>query len=249
MNVGGVVRSLFDNILIYESDDDALDDIQKVRSQAKGALIVSFVNAHAVNLAIREPSFHSDLCRADFLLRDGVGVSLLYRAASMSAGANLNGTDFIPVLLSSSVRLRVAVWGTKEPNLGLSVERIQSLGHSVVSVLDGFHDAERYVSEFAKIDADIVMLGMGMPKQEMLSVLLKEVLPVRDGCLIICGGAVLDFLSGNIARAPDIYIKLKLEWLYRMVQEPRRLWRRYLLGNILFLYRVLLIWLGARLEK
>jgi exopolysaccharide biosynthesis WecB/TagA/CpsF family protein len=249
MSIGGVVPSLLEKISIFDSSSDALDEIQKLRDQAKGALILSFVNAHAINLAHKEPDFCSALQNSDILLRDGIGVSILYRAVSKAAGVNLNGTDLIPALFKRTTGLRVAVWGTRDPNLSLAVEKIQGLDHCVTSVLNGFHDLDRYVSEFSNIDADIVVLGMGMPKQEMLSALLKEVPPVREGCLVVCGGAILDFLSGNIERAPDIWIRLRFEWLYRLAKEPKRLWRRYLLGNIVFLYRVILISLRTRFEK
>jgi exopolysaccharide biosynthesis WecB/TagA/CpsF family protein len=65
-------------------------------------------------------------------------------------------------------------------------------------------------------------------------------------CLIVCGGAIIDFLGGKIARAPVWMRRLGLEWVYRLVQEPGRLFRRYVLGNPLFLARALRLRLAQR---
>jgi N-acetylglucosaminyldiphosphoundecaprenol N-acetyl-beta-D-mannosaminyltransferase len=77
---------------------------------------------------------------------------------------------------------------------------------------------------------------MGMPKQERLARRLRLELPHAPA--IVCGGAILDFMSGNVERAPQPMRRLGLEWLYRLCREPRRLFRRYVLGNPLFILRL-----------
>jgi len=80
-----------------------------------------------------------------------------------------------------------------------------------------------------------VVLGMGMPKQETVAQQLRAA--VSGPILIINGGAVLDFLADRFQRAPPLLRSLGLEWLFRLLLEPRRLWRRYIVGNIVFLAR------------
>jgi exopolysaccharide biosynthesis WecB/TagA/CpsF family protein len=76
---------------------------------------------------------------------------------------------------------------------------------------------------------------MGMPKQERVAALLARHLDYP--CLIICGGAILDFLGGKVTRAPKAFRRIGMEWLYRFMLEPKRLFKRYMVGNFVFLYR------------
>ena len=77
---------------------------------------------------------------------------------------------------------------------------------------------------------------MGMPKQEYLSKKIKDF--YKEKLIIINGGAILDFMTGKIKRAPKVFSKIGLEWLYRLYLEPSRLFRRYVIGIPLFLYRI-----------
>jgi N-acetylglucosaminyldiphosphoundecaprenol N-acetyl-beta-D-mannosaminyltransferase len=83
-----------------------------------------------------------------------------------------------------------------------------------------------------------------MPRQELVARSLRAQLDYP--CLIVCGGAIIDFLGGKTARAPVWMRRLGLEWVYRLVQEPGRLFRRYVLGNPLFLARALRLRLAQR---
>lgn len=78
---------------------------------------------------------------------------------------------------------------------------------------------------------------MGMPKQEAVAAKLAA---IGGPCLIVCGGAILDFLGGKVSRAPEWLRRLGGEWLYRLLREPKRLFMRYVVGNPLFLLRTLL---------
>ena len=88
-----------------------------------------------------------------------------------------------------------------------------------------------------RTDAQIVVLGMGVPRQELWAHRNREHLPnVR---LLISGGAILDFVSGAIPRAPLWMRRLRLEWLFRLCLEPRRMWRRYIVGSFVLLGHVI----------
>lgn len=79
---------------------------------------------------------------------------------------------------------------------------------------------------------------MGMPKQELVSQQLSQQL--QHPALIINGGGIVDFMSGTKQRAPVWLRKIGMEWSYRLFLEPKRLWRRYVIGNIVFLWRAAL---------
>jgi exopolysaccharide biosynthesis WecB/TagA/CpsF family protein len=85
----------------------------------------------------------------------------------------------------------------------------------------------------------LIILGMGMPRQEIVALALRAAL--HRPCLIVCGGAILDFLGGRVPRAPRLLQGLGLEWAWRLAREPRRLFRRYVLGNPVFIGRALLL--------
>lgn len=200
--------------------------------------IVSFVNAHGFNLACRLPSFARALYRSDVLLKDGVGVSMFTKGLGLESGINMNGTDFIPEITQQFAGKRVAICGTVEPFLSLAAERIRQQGCNVVLILDGFLPKEQYPQLVIEACPDLVIMGMGMPKQEEVSELLAEQ-AAGQAMLIVNGGAILDFLANRFPRAPYLMRKLRLEWLFRMMLEPRRLWKRYILGGFSFAWRFL----------
>lgn len=202
-------------------------------------LILGFVNAHAMNLCSRSAVFALALHRADILLRDGSGMAILYRLLGQEPGLNLNGTDLIPRLVRLFSGKHIALYGTREPYLERAAAVIaqQLAPGSRITTADGFRDAAAYVALAAAGKPDLIVLGMGMPKQEELAVALRSTL--AHPCLIICGGAIIDFLGGKTSRAPAWMRRAGVEWLYRLALEPRRLFQRYVLGNPAFLRRAI----------
>ncbi len=213
-------------------DPRSFHELLEARSREPGPFVVSFLNAHAVNLACRDEALARALCESDLLLRDGTGLKILCAALGFEAGHNMNGTDLIPRLIRHLSGARVAVCGTDEPYLSEASSEIPN----TVLTMDGLQPPEDYVQAIQSADVDLVLLCMGMPKQEKVAQLLKRSL--RRNVIIINGGAVLDFMAGRFPRAPRWMRSRGLEWSYRLYREPRRLWRRYLLGNAVFLARL-----------
>jgi len=198
--------------------------------------IVSFVNAHAANLAWNSPSLLEHMLRSDLLLRDGIGVELALMAFGCPRGLNMNGTDFIPQIARAYAGRRAALFGTRSPWLDRAREKLESEGLVVVTSHDGFSSPETYLELAEKTRPELVILAMGMPNQEYLAVCLRERL--SHPALIVNGGAVLDFLGGKVTRAPKVMRNTGTEWAYRLSLEPRRLARRYLFGIPAFFSRV-----------
>lgn len=197
--------------------------------------VLSFVNSHAVNLACANPEFLELLLGADLLLRDGVGMSLLYRWIGKNSGRNMNGTDYIPVLLAAGGQVPVGIYGSTREVADMAAHRLRGAGVNVVSCRDGFLRSAEYANAVQVDHPRVVVLGMGMPKQEIVAQYLRDV--ITTPVLIINGGAILDFLADRFRRAPLFVRRLRLEWLFRLLLEPRRLWRRYIVGNAVFLAR------------
>lgn len=198
---------------------------------------VAFVNAHAVNMCYTNPAFLKDLLACDYILRDGSGMKILYKLLGRDPGLNLNGTDLIPTLVEMYKGQSAALLGTEQPYLGRAADRIAERGVNIGLQVDGFRNDQDYVDLLRGQPSSLVILAMGMPKQERVAAQIA--VGITDPCLIICGGAILDFLGEKVQRAPDYFRRNGLEWVYRLLQEPRRMFRRYLIGNFVFVYRSL----------
>lgn len=219
------------------AEQSLLAELAVSASQHAQPRVLAFVNAHALNLAARDGAFAAHLADADLLLRDGSGLALLLRWLGRPPGRNLNGTDLIPRLLAACNGQSLAVLGTRDPYLqqGLNAIGRQFMPRSRLRAMDGFQAAECYVEMLQRFRPQLVLLAMGMPRQEALAQRLREALDAP--CLIICGGAIVDFLAGRTRRAPAWLRRLGLEWLWRLGQEPARLFIRYVVGNPLFVWR------------
>ncbi|HYG88111.1 MAG TPA: exopolysaccharide biosynthesis polyprenyl glycosylphosphotransferase [Azospirillum sp.] len=209
--------------------------------------VVSFVNQHALTLAARDPDFHAALLESDHLLRDGAGAALALRALGRDPGANLNGTDLIPALLDALRGRRVLILGTAEPWLSLAAKRLTARGIRVIGTLDGFRPAEEYAARVRACRPEIVLLAMGMPRQELVSQRLRPIIGAE--ALLINGGAVIDFIAGRHPRAPAPLRAVGLEWLFRVWREPRRLFARYAAGIPAFLLCLVLAFFAQRVQS
>lgn len=202
---------------------------------------VFFLNAHCANLRARDRGYAAALARADAVLPDGIGVELAARMTGDRLTENLNGTDFTPELLRAAARqgLSVFLFGARPGTAEAAAERLMAdiPGLRIAGTRDGYAgsaDPERAVQEINASGADILLVAMGVPMQELWIDRHRPDLAPR---LVLGVGALFDFLAGNVRRAPAPVRKARLEWAWRLALEPRRLASRYLLGNGTFLMR------------
>ncbi|MDT8992598.1 WecB/TagA/CpsF family glycosyltransferase [Curvibacter sp. APW13] len=163
------------------------------------------------------------------LVNDGIGVDI---AAMMVVGhrfeENLNGTDFLPFLFTQlATQQKVYLVGGMPEIAERAGKFIEAkFGHQVVGIQDGFSriDPVLLQTRINSSGADVVLVALGNPRQEEW---IKANAPNLNAPLVIGVGALLDFLSGTVVRAPVWMRALHLEWLFRLGHEPRRLMRRY----------------------
>ncbi|WP_371194966.1 WecB/TagA/CpsF family glycosyltransferase [Glaciecola sp. SC05] len=219
-----------------DTQESALDEISSLMSYPK-VNVVSFINAHAYNMADNSDAFKHSLLNSDVLFRDGVGAKILLKAYNKPAGYNANGTDLIPIILNAFKNNNICFIGTESPYIEQATAICRDKGINVVDYLDGFQTTQK-MSEFVEHHQPrILILGMGMPKQEAFSMFLKS--NYASPLLIINGGAIFDFMANRFDRAPTFFRNNGLEWLYRLTNEPKRLFKRYVLGIPIFIMKLL----------
>lgn len=208
---------------------------QRLRNGRK--IAVGFVNQ---NFVITCRDFGRPACADEnlILVNDGVGMQL---AALLRFGRgfreNLNGTDFVPRFLRGAERpLTIFLIGSEPAVIDRAARVIGALPQCrVVGQCDGFSLWEReaaVVEEVASASPDVLLVGLGNPVQERWVLEHWEQLDAR---VIFGVGALFEWLSGHRRRAPLAVRRLRLEWLYRLALEPRRLCRRYTLGILHFI--------------
>jgi exopolysaccharide biosynthesis WecB/TagA/CpsF family protein len=230
--------ALIDKLHILEQEQ--LDVFINQLLQSKSQHVLGFLNQHGYNLAVENPSVLESFANIDYLLRDGAGIKFACKWNKLAPGANLNGTDFIPALIkkahTSDIDVDYFVFGTESPWLEQGASKL--MGGRECHTLHGFHQPDEYLSfvqNTARPEAlTIVVLAMGMPKQEHLAWRLRE--NAAGSILVVCGGAIIDFQAERFERAPSIMRRFNLEWLFRLVREPQRLFARYVLGIPKFFY-------------
>lgn len=224
----------------------AMDDVLNALHAAivkRVATRVAFVNADCVNIAARNPGYLADLQAMDWVFADGIGVKLAGQLLQQPVRANVNGTDLFPRLCEEMARERRRLF-----LLGAAPGVAQAAGDWVLStypglVLAGTHHGYGPADELPTLlecirlaQADVLLVGMGAPRQERWI----QAHAAATGATVVMGvGGLFDYYAGNIPRAPLWMRHSGLEWLFRLLQEPRRLARRYLIGNWVFMMRVI----------
>jgi exopolysaccharide biosynthesis WecB/TagA/CpsF family protein len=227
-------RAIFDLPVCDLGWDDALVFINELLSMPVGHTSISFVNAHNILLAQRDKEYR-DILAQNLVLPDGIGLNIASKIAHGSPfPANLNGTDFVPALLTFMEQPRRIglIGGTRDVVEAAAANfRRHAPWHEFIVVSDGFFDKEDpsvVVAEAARQKLDILIVGMGTPLQEKWA---HKHIRADHARLVMTVGALFDFISGSIPRAPQLIRSMRLEWAYRLMQEPCRLWRRYAIRN------------------
>lgn len=233
---------VFDVSIAMINRTQALREV-KALLEDDGPALLAYVNAHSLNLARQQPGYRDVLRRADLVLADGSGMALAGWAHRCPFPDNLNGTDFTPRLLAVAAALGAPVFLLGGPP-GVAQDAAIRLtaaipGLTVVGAHHGYltrEETSALTEQIRHTGAQVVLAGMGNPLQELW---LDKHLAETGARLGVAVGAFLDFAAGRVPRAPGWMRALGFEWAFRLLREPRRLFRRYVLGNPLFVYRVL----------
>ncbi len=216
---------------------DCLDD----RLQQHTPTCVGFFNANTSNQAASQPRL-AELLQGWLVFCDGIGADIASRVLYGAAfPENLNGTDFTPHFLRHTRhKLRVFVLGGHPDVTQRATDELkrQAPQHQYVGSQHGYfrpEDVPAIVGSIRNLKTDLLLVAFGTPLQEFW---LADHFAATQCRLGFAVGGLLDFVSGNKPRAPLWVRRVRMEWIYRLILEPRRMWRRYILGNARFLARV-----------
>ena len=204
---------------------------------------VCFINADCANIAYRHQAYR-EVCRtAQLTLADGIGMQLAGTVLGRPIKQNVNGTDMFP-------RLCAALAGTDHglfllgarPGVAEKVRDWIAAHYPTVRVVGwhhGYypaHEERAVIERIAASGASLLLVALGAPYQDLW---IQQHLYATGVKVAMGVGGLFDFYAGRLPRAPQWVRELGGEWFYRFLQEPQRLWKRYWVGNVLFILRVL----------
>ena len=206
--------------------------------------VIDNVNVHAMNLARTNPRFAAALDEADVVFCDGYGVKVAAKLAGVHLGERMTPPDWIDTLFATCARERLSLFflGDEEPVVAAVAAEVarRHRGARIAGWHHGFFDLEgegnrRVLEMINAAAADIIVTGMGMPRQEIWA---HDNVGALDRGVIIAAGGLFRMYLGLVRRCPRWLSRLCLEWAWRLAQEPRRLFARYARGNAAFLARI-----------
>ena len=226
-------------------------EIRRLVRGGRGGLVLN-VNAHCLNLCYEDSALRDSLNGADVVFCDGAGVMLAARMLGRRLPTRITYAAWIWRLASFAAAEGFSLYflGARPGVAQEAARRLRERypGLRIVGVRHGYFDHsagsaenEAVLEEINAAAPDILLVGLGMPLQERWLTQNRQRL---EAGVALSGGAVFDYVSRRVRRGPRILTEGGFEWLARLLNEPRRLWRRYLVGNPLFLLRVLrqLLW-------
>ncbi len=206
--------------------------------------LVFFINAHCFNIAQKNTDYKNALNSCDVLLNDGIGIKIGALIKGINLKENMNGTDLVPKIMawSRDKKIKVYLLGSEGDIAFKAKAQLEERfpGISIVGYRNGFFDFDddqEILDDIIKKGTELLIVGMGVPRQEMW--LIKNQDKLTNVKISIAAGAVLDFISGKVYRAPLWMQKAGIEWLFRLLQEPARLFKRYFIGIPVFFYYLL----------
>ena len=231
--------------------NETLDAIDQQCADADASFLqLCFINPDCVNIARRNARYRRVVNEADLVVPDGIGMRLAGRILKRGFRQNVNGTDLFPRLCQrldergGSAYLLGGQPGVAEATADWIRQHYPEV--KIAGTHHGFFSAEQepaLIEHIRASGAEVLLVAMGAPRQEIW---------IHDhaadcGVRVAMGvGGLFDFYAGRIPRAPGWLREIGGEWLYRLYQEPGRMWRRYLVGNFTFLTAVLMQrWLGS----
>lgn len=221
---------------------------RELSSLPDGKLLINTINAHSYNTALKDSLFAEALTKGDVLIPDGASVVMACRwlKAKSQPTERIAGWDLFVHEMDRLNRKGGTCFfmGSSEKVLEL-IRKRAAVDYPNIKVETysppykpefSEEDNKGIIEAINRANPDLLWIGMTAPKQEKWTYTHWKELDIH--CHVGTIGAVFDFFAGTVERAPLWWQEHGLEWLYRLLKEPKRMWRRYIIGNTLFLKNV-----------
>lgn len=242
-----MVKSLLGYHLFDGTVDDCADQIAEVAvSSKRDCKIIACLNPHSYFIAKEDAVFCSALRNVDWLVPDGSGVLIAARWLKVPLKERVAGPDVFCMVMKrlDVIQGRVFFLGASDDTLR-RIEEQAAAEYPKIIVVGTYsppfkaefssEDSSRMIAAVNSARPDVLWVGMTAPKQEKWLFEHRDVLSVKVAGAI---GAAFDFYAGTVRRSPASFQSLGLEWLPRLIQQPRRLWRRMFISAPIFLMDV-----------
>lgn len=215
--------------------------VERLRDPDRDALVLHFVNAHLYNMAVHDEEFIGYLQNADCVVADGMSIVWAAHLFGCSMRERCNLTEAFRAFLDRSdvpATQCVLIGGNDDVASKASTAiNAQTTHCKITSWYSGYHAEHEYEEYLQKhSDADMVLLGMGSPKSERIAEIARRC--CSHALIWHIGGGTIMFYGGLLKEAPIWMRRAGIQWVHRLLIEPRRMWRRYLIGNPLFLWNI-----------
>lgn len=222
---------------------------KELEALPEGKLLINTINAHSYNTALKDDFFAEALMKGDALIPDGASIVMACRKlkAKSQPKERIAGWDLFTMEMERLNRKGGTCFfmGSSEKVLKLIREKGKTVYPNIrIETYSPPHKPEFSEAENREIieainraNPDLLWIGMTAPKQKKWAYLHWNELHIHCHCGTI--GAVFDFFAGTMERAPMWWQEHSLEWLYRLIKESKRMWRRYIIGNTLFIRNVM----------
>ena len=230
-------------------DLDILTSRAELAKLPEGKLLINTINAFSYDNARKDVLFSEALQKGDVLIPDGISIvkACRFLNAKSQPKERIAGWDLFEYEMEKLNRVggKVMFLGSSDAVLNLIRHRVAEKYPKIE--VDTYsppykpefsdEDNEAMISAINHSNPDLLWIGMTAPKQEKWAYTHLDRLDVH--CHIGTIGAVFDFFAGTVKRAPERWQRVGMEWLYRLLSEPRRMWRRYFIGNAKFIYYIM----------
>lgn len=222
---------------------------KELEALPEGKLLINTINAHSYNTALKDDFFAEALMKGDALIPDGASIVMACRKlkAKSQPKERIAGWDLFTMEMERLNRKGGTCFfmGSSEKVLKLIREKGKTVYPNIrietysPPYKPEFSEAENreIIEAINRANPDLLWIGMTAPKQKKWAYRHWNELHIHCHCGTI--GAVFDFFAGTMKRAPMWWQEHSLEWLYRLIKEPKRMWRRYIIGNTLFIRNVM----------
>ncbi len=232
---------MFNSILfngLIKTEEEILALVNK-RDKYQNNCLITYLNQHCYNIYSTNKVYKNLIDNHFNTYIDGIGIYLALKLLGYNVVKRFNATDLnekIFKLLAQNNSKAYIIGGNYSNSI---INKFKTGGIEFVGYQNGFFDTKetkKLISNINKTNPDTIIIGMGVPKQEYLAEqMTKEI----SGKLIICVGNFLEFYLGNIKRIPGMFRNIGIEWIFRMFTEPKRLWKRYIIGIPFFFFLII----------